>query len=293
MQICPVASIVSGGVLQVDIEHVEARGLGDAGDLDGAAEPHGHRGDHLAAGELVLDVVAQDVARGHFGHSFPVGQLAWPDLRAGAMITSIQPAGLRSVMNYDTNFKSVKDQVSPEEWQARVELAACYRLIDQYGMTDLIYNHITARIPGTEHLLINLYGLLYKEITASSLVKIDVEGEIIAKPDTDYGINKSGYVIHGAIHKARPDVKCVLHTHTRAGIAVSAMNCGLLPLSQTSIRFHNHIGYHDFEGPAVDLEERERIVKDLGEHNALMMKQPRPADLRAVGAGGVQPDVSA
>ncbi len=175
-------------------------------------------------------------------------------------------------MNYDTNFKSVKDQVSAEEWQARVELAACYRLVDQYGMTDLIYNHITARIPGTEHLLINLYGLLYKEITASSLVKIDVEGEIVAKPDTDYGINKSGYVIHGAIHKARPDVKCVLHTHTRAGIAVSAMNCGLLPLSQTSIRFHNHIGYHDFEGPAVDLEERERIVKDLGEHNALVMR---------------------
>ena len=142
-------------------------------------------------------------------------------------------------MNYDTNFKSVKDQVSAEEWQARVELAACYRLVDQYGMTDLIYNHITARIPGTEHLLINLYGLLYKEITASSLVKIDVEGEIIAKPDTDYGINKSGYVIHGAIHKARPEVKCVLHTHTRAGVAVSAMNCGLLaavadldPLSQ-------------------------------------------------------------
>ena len=175
-------------------------------------------------------------------------------------------------MKYDTNFKSVKDQVSPEEWQARVELAACYRLTDQYGMTDLIYNHITARIPGTEHLLINLYGLLYKEITASSLVKIDVEGEIIAKPDTDYGINKSGYVIHGAIHKARPEVKCVLHTHTRAGVAVSAMNCGLLPLSQTSIRFHNHIGYHDFEGPAVDLEERERIVKDLGEHNALVMR---------------------
>jgi ribulose-5-phosphate 4-epimerase/fuculose-1-phosphate aldolase len=175
-------------------------------------------------------------------------------------------------MNYDTSFKSVKDQVSPAEWQARVELAACYRLVDSYEMTDLIYNHITARIPGTEHLLINLYGLLYKEITASSLVKIDVEGEIIAKPDTDYGINKSGYVIHGAIHKARPEVKCVLHTHTRAGVAVSAMNCGLLPLSQTSIRFHNHIGYHEFEGPAVDLDERERIVQDLGEHNALVMK---------------------
>ena len=106
--------------------------------------------------------------------------------------------------------------MSPEEWQARVDLAACYRLVDTYGMTDLIYNHITARIPGTDdHLLINLYGLLYKEITASSLVKIDVEGDIIWKPDTDYGINKSGYVIHGAIHKARPEVHCV-HPHPYA-----------------------------------------------------------------------------
>src|SRR6266700_8102 len=151
-------------------------------------------------------------------------------------------------MNYTTDFK-IRAEVSAEEWQARVDLAACYRLVDKYGMTDLIYNHITARIPGsTDHLLINLYGMLYKEITASSLVKIDVEGEIIWKPDTDYGINK-----------ARPDVACVLHTHTRAGIAVSAMKCGLLPLSQTAIRFVGHIGYHDYEGPSVDLDERERI----------------------------------
>ena len=115
-------------------------------------------------------------------------------------------AGYGDAMNYTTEFKSVRGAVSAAEWQARVDLAACYRLMDCYGMTDLIYNHITARIPGTDHLLINLYGLLYKEITASSLVKIDVEGNIIWKPDTDYGINKSGYVIHGAIHKARPDV---------------------------------------------------------------------------------------
>ncbi len=175
-------------------------------------------------------------------------------------------------MNYSTDFPSLEGKVSAEEWQARVDLAACYRLIDQYGMTDLIYNHITSRIPGTEdHLLINLYGLLYKEITASSLVKISVEGDILAKPDTDYGINKSGYVIHGAIHKARPDVQCIIHTHTRAGIAVSAMKCGLLPLSQTSIRFIGHIGYHGYEGPAINLEEREQIVNDLGPHDALMM----------------------
>ena len=175
-------------------------------------------------------------------------------------------------MHYDTSFKSVRDEVSAEEWRARVELAACYRLVDQFGMTDLIYNHITARIPGTEHLLINLYGLLYKEITASSLVKIDLDGEILMKPDTDYGINKSGYVIHGCIHRARPDVACVLHTHTRAGMAVAAMKCGLLPLSQTSIRFVGHIGYHDYEGPAVDLAERERLVRDLGPHDAMIMK---------------------
>jgi ribulose-5-phosphate 4-epimerase/fuculose-1-phosphate aldolase len=175
-------------------------------------------------------------------------------------------------MNYSTDWKSVRDDVSPEEWAARVELAACYRLVDKFGMTDLIYNHITNRIPGTDHLLINLYGLLYKEITASSLAKIDVEGNIVWKPDTDYGINKSGYVIHGAIHKARPDVKCIIHTHTRAGMAVSAMKCGLLPLNQTSIRFHGHIGYHDYEGPAINTDERARIVEDLGPHDALVMR---------------------
>ena len=175
-------------------------------------------------------------------------------------------------MNYSTDFKSIRDDVSAQEWQTRLDLAACYRLVDAYGMTDLIYNHITARIPGTEHLLINLYGLLYKEITASSLVKIDVEGNIVSKPDTDYGINVSGYVIHGAIHKARPAVACVLHTHTRAGMAVAAMQCGLLPLSQTSIRFVGHIGYHDYEGPAIDVDERERLVGDLGPHDAMIMR---------------------
>jgi ribulose-5-phosphate 4-epimerase/fuculose-1-phosphate aldolase len=176
-------------------------------------------------------------------------------------------------MNHATDFKSIRGEVTAEEWQARVELAACYRLVDRYGMTDLIYNHITARIPRSpDHLLINLYGLLYREITASSLVKIDVEGEIIWKPDTDYGINTSGFVIHGAIHKARPDVGCVLHTHTRAGIAVSAMRSGLLPLSQTAMRFVGHIGYHDYEGPAIELDERKRIVRDLASHDALILR---------------------
>ena len=173
---------------------------------------------------------------------------------------------------FGTDWPSIQDQVSEAEWQARLDLAACYRLVEAYGMTDMIYNHITLRIPGTDHLLINLYGLLYKEITATSLAKIDVEGNIIWKPDTDYGINKSGYVIHGAIHKARPEVSAVLHTHTRAGMAVAAMKEGLLPLNQTAIRFVGHIGYHDYEGPAIDLSERERIVRDLGSHDAMVMR---------------------
>ena len=150
---------------------------------------------------------------------------------------------------FSTQFEPLKGMVSPEEWETRVTLAACYRLMDKYGMTDMIYNHITARIPGTEDLLINLYGLLYKEITASSLVRITVEGEIVRKPDTDYGINVSGYVIHGCIHTARPDVSAVIHTHTRAGMAVSSMSCGLLPMTQTASRFNNHLAYHDLKAP--------------------------------------------
>jgi len=176
-------------------------------------------------------------------------------------------------MNTSASFRSIRGEVSAEEWQTRVDLAACYRLVDRYGMTDMIYNHITARVPGPEHhLLINLYGLTYKEITASSLVKIDLDGEIVWKPETDYGINKSGYVIHGCIHRARKDVACVLHTHTPAGMAVSAMKCGLLPLTQTSIRFVGHMGYHDYEGPATDLDERERLVRDLGPHDAMILR---------------------
>jgi ribulose-5-phosphate 4-epimerase/fuculose-1-phosphate aldolase len=118
---------------------------------------------------------------------------------------------------------SLKDKVSPEEWAVRVDLAACYRLVVRYGWEDLVFTHITARVPGTQdQFLINPYGVFFDEITASSLVKVHVDGEILWKPDTDYDINKSGYVIHGAIHKARADVACVLHTHTPAGMAVSA-----------------------------------------------------------------------
>jgi ribulose-5-phosphate 4-epimerase/fuculose-1-phosphate aldolase len=174
---------------------------------------------------------------------------------------------------YETDFPSLREVVPAGEWQARKELAACYRLMDRYGMTDMIYNHITARIAGSkDRLLINLYGLLYKEITASSLVEIDLDGAVCRKPETDYGINKSGYVIHGCIHRARPDVHCIIHTHTRAGMAVSAMRSGLLPITQTASRFHGHIGYHAFEGPAIDLAEQQRLTADLGPHNAMILR---------------------
>lgn len=169
--------------------------------------------------------------------------------------------------------RSLRNQVSEQEWKTRVDLAACYRLMAMYGMTDMIYNHITAKIPGTrDEILINPYGFLYDEITASSLVKIDIEGNVLLQPDHGYGINPAGYVIHSAVHAARADSYCVMHTHTRAGMAVSAMKCGLLPLSQTSMRFYNCMSYHAFEGPALNLEERARLVADLGSHDAMILR---------------------
>ena len=142
-----------------------------------------------------------------------------------------------------------------------------------YGMTDLVYNHITARVPGSEdHILINAYGMLYDEITASSLIKIDLEGRTVLQPDHDYSVNAAGYVIHSAVHSARHDAHCVIHTHTRAGTAVSALADGLLPLSQTAMRFAGHLAYHDYQGPAFNRGERERLVADLGDKNAMILR---------------------
>jgi ribulose-5-phosphate 4-epimerase/fuculose-1-phosphate aldolase len=170
--------------------------------------------------------------------------------------------------------KSLRDRVSVEEWNLRVDLAACYRLVARYGMTDLVYNHITARVPGPEHhILINAYGMLYEEVTASSLIKVDLAGNVLLKADgLDYSVNAAGYIIHSAVHEARDDVVCVIHTHTRAGIAVSALAEGLLPLSQTAMRFHGHLAYHDYEGPAFNRGEKERLVRHLGPHNAMILR---------------------
>ncbi len=166
----------------------------------------------------------------------------------------------------------IRARVSEAEWRARLDCAAVYRLLAIFGMSDLVYNHVTLRVPGAEErILINPYGLMYEEITASSLVTIDLDGTERLNPHADMGINRAGYVIHSAIHAARPDVACVIHTHTRAGMAVSAMACGLLPLTQTATRCMP-VAYHDYEGPAVDVAERERLVADLGTSNVMVLR---------------------
>ena len=163
----------------------------------------------------------------------------------------------------------VKSQVSAAEWQTRVDLAACYRLVAMHGWDDLIFTHISAKVPGTEDFLINPYGLIFHEITASSLVKVDQAGNKLL--DSPYEINPAGYTIHSAIHEVRHDVTCVLHTHTAAGVAVSAQQQGVLPISQQSLFVLSSLAYHAYEGVALNHEEKARLQADLGENNFLML----------------------
>jgi len=170
---------------------------------------------------------------------------------------------------------SMKGKVSDAEWQARVDLAACYRLVDLYGMADMMANHISARVPGEEGtFLINAYGLMYEEITASSLLKVDHHGNILTKPDfgdLGYGLNRAGSVIHSAVHAARPEVACVIHTHSWASMAVSSLECGLLPLTQTAMRFLK-VTYHDYQGVVLNESEQESLVRDLGNAEAMILR---------------------
>jgi ribulose-5-phosphate 4-epimerase/fuculose-1-phosphate aldolase len=170
---------------------------------------------------------------------------------------------------------SLEGKCSDEEWRARVDLAACYRLVEHYGMADMMANHISSRVPGEPGaFLINPYGMLYEEITASSLIKVDHAGEVLYKPDfgsLDYGVNKAGYVIHSAVHAARPEVACVIHTHSFASMAVSALECGLLPITQTAMRFMK-IGYHDYMGVVLDTAEQASLLADLGQSEALILR---------------------
>ncbi|CAA0092322.1 4-hydroxy-3-prenylphenylpyruvate oxygenase/4-hydroxy-3-prenylbenzoate synthase [Zhongshania aliphaticivorans] len=166
---------------------------------------------------------------------------------------------------------SLKDQVSPEEWQLRVDLAAAYRLVALYGWDDLVFTHISVRIPGPEHhFLINPYGMMFEEITASSLVKIDLNGEKVQ--DSPYPVNPAGFTIHSAIHQAREDALCVMHTHSLNGVAVSAQRDGVLPLSQQSTLILASLGYHDYEGIALNEEEKPRLVANLADNTFLMLR---------------------
>lgn len=164
-----------------------------------------------------------------------------------------------------------RETCSAGEWKLREELAACYRLIAHFRMSDLIFTHISLRLPGPEHhFLINPYGLMFDEITASSLVKIDLTGNPVEP--TRYKVNPAGFVIHSAIHAARADAQCVLHTHTRAGCAVAAQADGLLPLNQMSMEFYGRLGYHDYEGIALSFDEQQRLVRDLGDHLGMILR---------------------
>ena len=175
------------------------------------------------------------------------------------------PAKLKSIKS-----APVRDRVSKEEWQVRVDLAAAYQLAAIFRWTDLIYTHFSARVPGSGDFLINPYGLMFDEITASNLVKIDRGGKVLDDP-SGMGYNEAGFVIHGCVHQARPEINCVLHTHTRAGVAVSAMKCGLLPISQHAMMTQAQVTYHDYEGIALELDVRARMAKDLGKTSKAMI----------------------
>jgi len=166
----------------------------------------------------------------------------------------------------------VKDQVSAGEWEVRVELAALYRLAAKHGFVDLGGTHFSARVPGPDdHFLLNPFGMMFAEITASSLVKVDVDGNILMDAG-GHGVNAAGFTIHSSVHMARHDLICAAHTHTVYGMAASSLAEGILPLSQHELRFHNRLSYHDYEGPATDLDERERIVAHLGVNNNIVLR---------------------
>jgi ribulose-5-phosphate 4-epimerase/fuculose-1-phosphate aldolase len=172
---------------------------------------------------------------------------------------------------YDQTQLSVRERVSEEEWRLRCDLAACYRAVAMYGWDDLVFTHISVRVPGPEHhFLINPYGLMFHEITASSLVKIDLEGSVVL--ENGHFVNRAGFVIHSAIHMARDDAQCVLHLHTDQGMAVSAQKAGLLPITQMAAVVYSDIAYHDYEGIAVDLDERDRLVAHLGDKHLMILR---------------------
>jgi len=171
----------------------------------------------------------------------------------------------------ETRYAARPAHISPEEWAVRVDLAACYRLLAHFGWDDLILTHNSARVPGTtDQILINPMGLMFDEVTASNIMKVDFDGNVVAP--SEYEPIYAGIVIHGAIYLGRPDVECVIHTHTEADIAVGAIEEGLLPLSQWAMRFYNRLGYHDYEGVSLDMDERTRLQQSIGNHPVLVLR---------------------
>ena len=172
-------------------------------------------------------------------------------------------------------FRSLKGKVSPAEWEARVDCACAYRLVRYFDMHDLVYNHISARIPGTEEFLLNPFGLMYEEICASALIKVNLAGEVHWEPEFPRGLgytfNPAGFVIHGAIHEAKPKLHCVIHTHSIAGMAIASLKEGLLPMTQTAMRFAR-VAYHDYEGVVLDDDERARLIANLGDCEIMFLR---------------------
>jgi ribulose-5-phosphate 4-epimerase/fuculose-1-phosphate aldolase len=172
-------------------------------------------------------------------------------------------------------FRSLKGKLSPAEWEARVDCACAYRLVRHFDMHDLVYNHISARIPGSDEFLLNPFGLLYEEICASALIKVNLAGEVLWQPEFPKGLgykfNPAGFVIHGAIHEAKPRLHCVIHTHSIAGMAVASLKEGLLPMTQTAMRFAK-VAYHDYEGVVLEGEERARLLANLGDCDVMFLR---------------------
>jgi ribulose-5-phosphate 4-epimerase/fuculose-1-phosphate aldolase len=217
--------------------------------------------------------VAGDTAQGRrHGSLYQHESTSFP----GVILPPIGPrlsglSGPRPCKETVMQIASLEDRVSAEEWQLRCDLAACYRLVAAYGWSDLVFTHVSARIPGPEHhFLINPYGLMFDEITASSLVKVDQDCRKLS--DSPFPVNPAGFVIHSAIHQVREDAGCVLHTHSRAGVAVSAQKCGVLPLSQQSTFVLSSLAYHDYEGVALRDDEKSRLQADLGGASFLMLR---------------------
>ena len=167
--------------------------------------------------------------------------------------------------------RNSRPEMSPEEWELRVKLAATYRILQHFGWVEAIYGHVTVRVPGPDrHFLINPWGLRYDEVTASNLIKIDLDGNVIG--DSDYPVLKAGFIIHSAVHQAREDAHCVMHTHTTAGMAVAAQEHGLLPVSMPATGFHDRVAYHEYEGPSLKLDERARLAASLGRKKAMILR---------------------